>query len=276
MNSLVYYFPGRGENLTPKDVWAAGLGYAFDKGQFAQIRGVMRGPDDGKGVAITSAGDRIGYYPDQQKWLKIPGSDVWVGTWTDRAILPEELIRERSLDGHWVELGDGQQWCCPAAIARSEIDERLVWQCSLPEATTLDEEGNWARSGVLPRFAEFWRVAEAFWNEFLPGSSSDEENAGGTPEPDAEQEITFTFASLNEAAVTCLATNYRLSRAEVALLGLFNEQCTREIMLAAIDWPTAAAWLKKKASEPDATPSAPAGSDTDAGPKGEPPITDQL
>ena len=54
------------------------------------------------------------------------------------------------------------------------------------------------------------------------------------------------FADVNDAALLALATNYRVGKAEVVLLGLFDDRATVEILKALIDWPTISAWLKKK------------------------------
>ena len=50
-----------------------------------------------------------------------------------------------------------------------------------------------------------------------------------------------------------LGSNYRLEKAEIALLGLFDDRSAEDLLLAAIDWPTMEEWTaKKKAEEPAA------------------------
>jgi hypothetical protein len=69
------------------------------------------------------------------------------------------------------------------------------------------------------------------------------------------QTITFEFDGLRNAACECLAANYRVSPAEVSLLGLLDGGVASKILDALADWPTAirlAEQLQKKKTE-DAT-----------------------
>jgi hypothetical protein len=43
-----------------------------------------------------------------------------------------------------------------------------------------------------------------------------------------------------------LSTNYKLGKAEVALLGIFSDIAVGGILNALIDWPTFVAWREKK------------------------------
>ena len=161
-------------------------------------------------------------------------------------------------------LADGREWLCPIARGAIDSDGELGWCQNLPAAVGLDAEGEWTRQGVVAKYAPLWAVAMRWWDAFAAASPDEDD------EPDAEAEktqIRFEFADVNDAALLALATNYRVGKAEVALLGLFDDRATVEILKALIDWPTIQGWIKKKAR------SIPAGSSSDAGPPAEPNTT---
>jgi hypothetical protein len=255
MSGFLYYLPGRSRSIKLPEVKRLGLGYAFEERMTPND--VYEGPDQRKGVILVDPGrtDRpIGYVRDQQEWRKIPKRDAWLGWWRDSPPGPADLVRRRVIPGHSIEIG-GQRWECPIARAADEDNGQLHWFPVLPVAMGLDEEGNWVRNGTLPQYARLWQIACDYWNALT----------GATPESEADgkSRIVFNFSNAADAALCALATNYRVDRAEVAALGLFDEQTVREILQALVDWPTVEEFAKKKARQ------AVDSSSSDAGPPAE-------
>lgn len=273
MPGLLYFLPDQGRGVKLPDLQTIGLGYAFERNPTP--RECQRGPDGHKGVVVVDPSGfqethLIGYFPEKQAWRKIPphpsvvsapscSIEAYVGVYRDPPPTPAELLRRRTLRGHLVTLGDGQQYEIPVARGWSDDEEDPGWYMALPQATDLDEEGNWTRGGVVAAYAPLWDVALRWWDAMVAAEEgSEQEDAEGTEEEGKGLE--FEFAQLNDAALLALSTNYRLGKAEVALLGLFSTGVPQAILQATVDWPTLTGWLKKKHPPGDA------GLNTDAGP----------
>jgi hypothetical protein len=260
MAGLLYYFPGktRPEVLPDKLRGALGLAHAFPEG--ATPRECTRGPDGGQGIVVADgrhvSEQQLGHYPELQRWAALPAhpARAWLGVVLADPPRPADLARAQQLPGHLVELADGQRWLCP--VARKSIlpqaigpDDQLHYANAVPHVSGLDASGAWTATGVVPRYAQLWPLAEAWFDVWLAA------------EVDEQATATFDFAGLHDAAVACLAANYRVSKAEIAVLGLLTEAHAVEVLHALIDWPTIEAFLKKKASLP-------AGCNCAAGPPG--------
>jgi hypothetical protein len=234
MIGFLYYVPTTKQTLNLSDMQAAGLGYAFDRD--CVPRAVSNGPDGAGGVVCGTTSKGLGYFSDRQKWRKIPGSSAWVGMAKDDPPGPDELSREEQLGGHWVTLGDGNRWLCPVARGVAETDDSAGWYVALPSVLALSDSGEWVSGEVELRYRHLWELATAFWDAF---SGANVEKGG----------ISFDFQGLPDAAVTCLAANYRIGRAEAALLSLFDDKQAKAaaILQALIDWPSWDEILKKKA-----------------------------
>lgn len=265
MAAFLYYLPGL--NGVDLDGLAAhGLAYAFEAGMAPSVRHVERGPDPQRGIVIADArhAARVGYFGEaEQHWRRVPGSSVngsaaWVGMErAGPAPGPAELQRSRQISGHAVEMGDGRHWLCPVARGLAALDDGgdgLSAYCALPTRIDCDESGSWIYGAVDERFDGLWKIACAYFDSIARASA--EAGAGGT----VLGGLSFDFAGRNDAAAAALGANYRIGRAEIGLLGLFNDRSVQQVLGALIDWPTFEAWLQKK------TPSA--GSSTVAGPPG--------
>ncbi|MBW3600608.1 MAG: hypothetical protein KY475_25510 [Planctomycetes bacterium] len=251
MAGFLYYLPSDSPQ-PPKlaEVQAAGLGYAFD--QTVVPRGCQHGPDGGCGHTLSTGPELPGYHPERQIWRKIPGleSGAWVGFETDKPPGPEELVRSRHLDGHWVELNDGQRWLIPCARQPVEENGELVGLCRLPAAIGMNESGEWTRDDVDAKYADLWAVAVAYWNVMI----------GAANEADDTGLVKFDLQGAPDAVTLALATNYRIGRFEVAMLGLLNDETIAIVLQALIDWPTVRDWIKKNATEVSATDTSDSGS----------------
>ena len=248
MPGLLYYVPER-QHATLADLAELGLAHAFEQ-DLSPRKVLGNGPDGGAGVVLADSRrvPDIGYYADRQEWLKIPGNPVgaWVGRYTDEPVRPKDLARLEILPGHPVRLGDRQEWQVPIARAWSPGEAQPSWYEALPHRAGLDDAGRWIRGQVADRYRALWDVAVAYWDQFWAAADTAEPVEGGCL-------ITFDFRGLADAAVTVLAANYRLDRAEVALLGLLEQHTPEEILNAAIDWPTyVEEVIKKKQPSPAA------------------------
>lgn len=234
MGNFLYYIPKVSGPVNPELPRKHGLGYAFER-RIVGRRVMERGPDGDAGLVVASSEERIGYFKDKQAWRKVPGTRAWVGMYCDAPPLPADLGREQMLPGHSVRLGDEQYWTVPVARALAESDDQLQAFCALPSGVSLDDNGQWTTGEVVPRYRELWKIATDWFDTQYGEGQVDEENR-----------LTFEFAEVNDAALTALAANYRIGKAEVALLGLFTQQTTFAILQAVIDQPTLDKWVKKK------------------------------
>lgn len=248
MAGLLYFLPKETRKLRQEELPDVGLAYAFDRNPTSNHCG--KGPDGNPGMVLAAGDTKVGYYAEQQTWRKIPGNPAGalVGYYTDNPPKPEDLERGKLLPGHLVELADGNRWLCPIARGLSEEEDQLRWYTALPEGTDVDDDGNWTQTGVLAQYAKLWDIALAWWDtlwEEMGKSDPGVETEADSPEAPEDSRIKFHFSGLNDAALMALATNYRVSKAEVALLGLFTGGCTPHILGALVDWPTYQAHAKK-------------------------------
>jgi hypothetical protein len=273
MAGLLYYLPGKTRGVKVDELRAAGLAHAFDAGRetctAVEVRG---GPDKATGVVVADhrrvPPAQIGYYADKQTWRRIPKSTAWVGFYAAERPTPSDLARDALLStGYLVKLCDGQEWSIP--VARGVLDgagEGPLVCSMLPESTTIDDDGQWQAGGVLPQYAELWRIAERWWDCIVQSAAKAEDVEGDSPQ------VVFEFEELNDAALVALAANYHVDRAEVALLGLFDDRCTPAVLNALVDWPTVQAWIKKNGAGGAVADGSPtAGGPQDGGPDTDPP-----
>lgn len=228
---LVYFVSGR-HRLSREEAHDLGLRYAFPGPEFVCAEYTAPGPGGEHGCVLGVATEGLGYYPDRQTWLALPQRPgVFVGMWRDQRPTPAELSSARPLRGSWLTLRDGQSWLIPVA---REWTGGTSYARTLPGTLILGPEGHWTSGGVDPQHARLWEIAESFW-ACLFGTQL------------VNHTLTFDFPGANDAAVEVLAANYRIGRAEVALLGLLDDQLdlTRQILECLVDLPTFLAWQKK-------------------------------
>lgn len=277
MSGLLYYLPECTRAIKVADLGKIGLGYAFDSRLVP--REVQRGPGGDRGVVVADP-DRLpehllGFWPEKQTWLKIPGlpdgKEAWVGRHNDQPVRPPDLVRESVLPGHFVTLADGNDWLVPIARGINADGDEPFGYPNLPQTVGVDDAGAWTQGGVVPKYRRLWEIATAWWDAFAAAGPGPDDVDDVVVDDKRKVTIEFDFPGVNDAALYALATNYRVGKAEVALLGLFDDRSTVEVLEALIDWPTVQAWIKKKVSET----STPDGSSTDAGPEASIPDTGQ-
>jgi len=278
MAGLLYYLGNGNDKINRDDLNQFGIGYAFDTLSFSAVN-VSRGPaaDPQKPGTVTNPGppgvvvaadgtfaDRPpGYYPDKQRWMRIPEvllekqgepaagvsppSEIWVGVYSDAPPTPALLQRRQILNGHAVRLGDAQEYVIPVVRMAREVQGTMKLFSGLPMATSVDERGQWAQAGVMKPYERLWSYACDFWDDLMQSLQHQVEGeAGDTDEIPDTPKIRFEFEESYDAALEALKTNYRLRKMEVALLALFDDLCVAEILCAVVDWPTWVAWNKKK------------------------------
>lgn len=240
MAGFLYYLPGHQGPLNLEHLKKSGIGYAFEDNRLSFGAIEAGGPDGGAGALVCVAGvidpAMVGVSKDGQTWQKIPGSECYVGIFDSDLPKPEDCVRKKALQGHWVECGDGQEWLAPVARALNEPEEAhkpLESFCALPQTRTIDENGAWVQGGIMPRYAALWDTA------VLVSESAETAQAG-------EDAIYFDFENETDAALLCLAINYRIGKAEANLLGLFTDESVGGILGALVDWPVVDTWIKKK------------------------------
>jgi hypothetical protein len=149
------------------------------------------------------------------------------GTAAVDADLPASIERECLLHGHAVTLGDGREWT--VSVLRT-----LDGETTLPRGREFGPDGKWREGSVRPEYADLAARVEAFWESWL-GLVTE----GGE----------LTVQDADRLAAEVLGVNYKLAPADVERLGLLDESGIRNVLLAAVDWPTAAEVLAGEGGE---------------------------
>jgi len=227
MAGFLYFVPKvRPDQIDADRLAAAAVSHALthDRCIKAECR---QGPGDQPGVILahaTAEQAKVGYYPQRQQWRLIPGSEAWLG-WEPEALpAPEELARERMLDGRWLEMADGRPWVVPLAREAADADGGLTRGQALPQRLDIDEGGEFIAGGVLPEYADLDRIARQVCEEI------DE------AEGDGRDPVLFAH---HASATAVLAHNYRIGRLEAVVLGIFtaDERYAGRVLLWLIDMP---------------------------------------
>lgn len=258
MAGFLYYIEGAEPRVKIADLRRFGLGYAFDNDGDFTASPISRGPrDSGAGIIVADMsrlGERtLGFYEDQQTWRIIPRAGdqkLMVGHYKDDPPRPEDIARRSQLPGHLVVLADGHNWLIPIARAFSDQDGQPRFVQNLPERVGVDDNGEWTRDGVKPRFAPLWELATQWWDQVVAVLQDTDLPDAGTVK------ISFEFAGRNDAALLALSTNYLIGKTETGMLELFDDQCAGLILSALIDMPSINMFLKKKldAAKPVTSP----------------------
>lgn len=251
MAGLLYFRPGSLTKSTPTEL--ATLGLAFDHPP-AQRECTGQGPSGGPGVTIADP-VRLGSAPlginlAEQTWKPVPVPDgeppLWIGWYTDARPTPQELARDKQLDGARVELADGQSWLVPVVRCWEADDEGF--SIALPRAVYRDANRQWMLGDVQPLYTAIWEAAGRYWDVLLEGART----------ADGER-FEYDFP-IFDFACDLLGLNYSLSPDDISALVLFtSDGVAQRVTTAAVDFGTFTSWLQKKSE------SAPAGTDSSPG-----------
>lgn len=264
MAGFFYYMPGE-RTLYHETLAKAGIGYAFGDAHEpkAIVGGVGTGPD-GAGGIILARNDvgidpaTVGYYPEGQTWQKVAGGQHWIGLATGAQYGglpgPGDLEANEMLAGHFIRLGDGNDWLIPVA-------RHFATGGSPPSAITLGPNGELVME-PLQRYVQFSSHGDRVWQDVRIDLGWDEPPEGYAG---------MTWAEGFGIAVEALALNYRVTQTEVAMLRLVTTPNMPLILQAICDWPTTLAVLKERleaeskknsADIPDGSNTANGGSDS--------------
>jgi len=243
MPGFLYFKPAHMSAVTPADLAAWGLEYAFT-GSLGGSVCIRNTPSGGPGQIFADAermgGLAIAMAMGEQVWRKLPGQDLYVGYWRDHKPGPQDLARPQRIDGYEVQLADGHSWLIPL-VRRFDVPT-LSTVSQLPCYMELGEDGKWHRGQVLAVHAHLWNVTEPVANALL-GEYVEEESR------EISDEAIFA------AVVALLGANYVVGPAELSLIqALTNEARTHAAVMAACDWLTFMQWsdLQKKSASPRA------------------------
>ena len=225
---FLYYVPGR-SSVTLESAKEVGISHAFERQPSCRAV-VANGPDGGSGcIAIDPSWDITpGHYPDDQSWVAAPATECgsppyWLGFLKEDPPRPEDLAREKQLPGKAITFDSGHQWVVPRLRAQPEDAEWPTWSCNLPRRVILDISGRWVYGEVLERYRELWS-----WACRTVGIIASEVASEGSAEIASDADA-CEFASM------CLGVNYRVSRVEVAMMGISAEMDATPVIRYALD-----------------------------------------
>lgn len=253
MAHLLYFVEGAG-TLNREHAARLGLGYALGDG-LAQAAVNGKGPGGNPGVCACKSAERMGYHPDRQTWLRIPrigdqgkgrpATAVFVGVWNDSPPTPAELQRPKLLPGWPVKLLDGNEWVAATAYQWHEQDASEDgaggpprWSYALPAHAEIDSDGSWRRGRVHREYERLWAIAKAHF-DILVGAADESPEVG---------DVELNAADTRDLAAEVLGVNYRVSKWECALLGLFDDPpiLAAQVLRATVGLPAIEAWQKKR------------------------------
>lgn len=168
------------------------------------------GPDGKRGLVVLhkvkGSEQKHRYRKDHQDWVE--WGDYWVGL--DREFKPEpsDLQRDRLIGGWITRLGDGNGWAIPVAKRHGNVEPFV------PVTVSMGRDGQLVRK-LHPEFREFVETGDRLLSLWL--------HAQGWVEEGEEPPEDFTPEERYRIAANALAINYRVSDAEIGLLGLFTQ-----------------------------------------------------
>lgn len=232
MAGFLYFVPtAQTEKQAYELLRAGGAGHATE-GVVTKTFGP--GPDGSGGILapwspVTKA-NRAGncvYREAEQEWRKSPiGGDEatwWLGWWKADPPTPDDLARERQIQGHLVELADGNRWLIPVARRYRIPDDadQPQWLPAFPCRRELGADGKFTPGDVVEPYRKLWDYIEPMLKAFGP-------NADGE----------IAFDDICQFQVEALRLNYRVSTVEVWALGLLDSaMAAHDIFNAVADGP---------------------------------------
>lgn len=228
---FLYYRPGHTRNVTLDDVNRWGLNYAFDSPP-VPAECMNNTPDGNHGrVFVASGFDEVPQVNlEKQTWRKLPGirdgGDLYVGVWNDDKPTPDELVRNTTLPGYSYSLLDRHDWVVPLVLEYTEEGH----ECALPRLLDFDDEGNPISGDVVEKYRHLEELTKPIAADLLASY-----DLGEVP----REQLTPQDAA--DAAFALLQVNYRVSVAEMVLLGaVANDSTVSALCALSCDWPKVA------------------------------------
>lgn len=237
---FLYFLPGRQAVGSVQELQDVGLGHVFQAagGGIPEttyaVRGVINGPEGQNGCVVAIARDRLKFAKDQQTWQKHFRDGYWCGFWNDAKPTPADLLRPDALPGEKITGNDGQTWIAPHAREFVEHEGDVFGVPALPQELALDADGNWMPGAVRETHRRLWDLVSEF-TELLCES--------------AEAQLSFSYPQIDELAELALAANYRISRLEMAMIGMYSDTVRDAVVRAALDLKGFAELLKSVESK---------------------------
>lgn len=238
MGAIIYYIPGASA-VSRAGIEKAGLGYTLPKDTGTpEYTTTQKGPDGAFGALFLFQGkDKVDLVQlaQETKWEQIPHTKCWFGYDKNNPPKPQDLKRVSVRESYAVMLSDGNKWDVP--IIR-HVDNTT----ELPKQLKHDGE-KWLAVSLRPEHLDLFERAGQVWDEYITPLMETDDSA------DDDEAIEISLTNGWDFAVDALALNYRISIAEVSLLGLFDSTTASQAALAAIDWFTWCDYDKKKSAD---------------------------
>lgn len=210
---FVYFIHGLSGPASREQLEAAGLGYAFPKGQEFHCAGDSEGPA-GMGALVSAEAKALRFDKASTEWHRF--DSFFVGLSKDKAKRPRPSdlrLPDSFVDGHPVVLGDKQSWTVP-------VIRFADGNTCLPSVLRRKEDGSFGYE-VRSEYLGIVRICD----EIVEGAMS-LKGFGLSPE------MTMAFVA------GTLGINYRISDIEISLLELVDNHNVKAIASAALDAPT--------------------------------------
>jgi hypothetical protein len=236
----LYFRSGDQRTLTKEGVAKLGLAYAFPAGvQCVQVN--SNSPSKSQGLVFADParheGKRVGYFPDQQTWRKLPTiegrPELWVGYWNDAKPGPIALRRLQLVRGPQIKLADGNAWQIP--IVRHFDDAAQQWESDLPAYFDYDETGRVIKGPPRDEYVALWDATAPLADQLLDGSTLEEQ-------------------AIFQAVEALLQANYVVALPELLFIrALADNELIASICMVATRYKTFLEWCEsaKKNSPPE-------------------------
>lgn len=207
---FVYFIPGLSGPASREQLEAAGLGYAFPKGQEFHCAGDSEGPA-GMGALVSADAKALRFKKSDVRWEQT--EKIFVGIMPSQTPKPAALRNEQSfVDGHAVVLGDKNSWTIPV-IRFSD------GSTSLPCVLRRQASGS-HRYEVRSEFRKVFQMCDDLVDGVLQGKAP-----------------AFTPDQVAEFSAVVLGINYRISEVEISMLELIDTANIKQVANAVLDVP---------------------------------------
>lgn len=222
MGEFIYFFPDSRQRVLTKEAWQAlckTQGLSHLSRTTPSCRECLSGPAGAPGLLVTAnvhgATSIPRYAKDEQLWRKCSDT-LWIGVQRDAMPTPGDLEQPMLIEGHPVELADGNVWRMPRAVIAPGGQTGLEIVLTVNQDTGEDEEA------VKPCYRRFGDLARKFWEAFLNAEDG---------------KVTFAMDDLLALSVEGLSHNYRVGMHELRMLGVLSSENVWRLCYAAIDGP---------------------------------------
>jgi hypothetical protein len=227
---FVYLIPGLSGPASPEQAEAAGLGYAFPRGQSMHVAGDSE-TEVGCGALVSAESKALKFKRGELNWIRIGAA--WLGFSKEKSGRPKPRDLQRSdafVDGHPIPLGDGNDWTIPV-IRFAEGNS------ALPSVLMRKDDGSYGYD-VRAEYRGIVSICDMILDNTMKGEGFR-----------LSAEMTMAFVQ------GVLSVNYRVSEAEISALELIDTRNVKQIAQAAMDVPSMLVLLDELKKKLQAGPS---------------------